>query len=505
MAVVLGLVSCNKQELESTGRKISIVANTESGLDTKTSLSGNDASGYQVLWSEGDEIVIFDGHINREFVLTRGAGSTKAEFGSKEFGYLENGLYGAYYATDGSTLSNTSSYVAENVISSAPMYAEVSVKDREISQAEFKNLCGILRLTLKGRGTVKQIKVSADQYMAGEFEGYGYAIITKGSTKYVTQDCGNGVELSNEGTDFYIPLPQNDYTGVTIQITDMYGHKCTKTLKSGRTLNIVRALITPVSFSVTGLMGRPDTQDAVLPGVFSVSSSKKVHFSKGNLMAVKNSGSGYSWGFALNQYDYVGNRAGNTTIDHQVAGSVVDLFSWSTTSYYYGITTAAPYYAYPGEYREWGTVFDNKGTWFTLSQGEWSYLLGRAGKLGLATVCGVKGMLLLPDTFEDPMKNNGSEDFVPRSISSGWTANVYSGSDWSAMETAGAVFLPAAGWRNQSTVGNVGVYCYYWTTTKFGESLLSSYNVEYSVDVNRLNRSDRSYGDNVRLVTVVNQ
>jgi len=46
-----------------------------------------------------------------------------------------------------------------------------------------------------------------------------------------------------------------------------------------------------------------------LPGSFSVSATKKVCFSQGNLQY---QGSTNSWRFATHQYDFIGNAAGNT-------------------------------------------------------------------------------------------------------------------------------------------------------------------------------------------------
>lgn len=515
MAVVLGLVSCNKQEPESTGRKISIVANTESGLDTKTSLSGNDASGYQVLWSKDDEITAVDAD-ERMFQLTlsEGAGKTSGVFTSSE--NIPDGQYKLFYGTDGSLLPRIQQYIGDGVISNAPMFTSVSVIGGDVPATQFKNLCGLLRLSLKGTDTIKKIRISSDEDMSGMIyiRDDGTISFVKNYYQDVSLDFGEGVELSAEGTDFYIALPPAEYHGVRIEFVPAEGETITKTLKAGKTLNIARALITPVSISLMPPAPKPD----VLCGVFSVSSSKKVRFSKGNLQATKNNGSGYSWGFANEQYQYVGDKAGNTTIKSQAAGSVVDLFSWSTTAYNYGITTDSTYGSYPGTYREWGTVFDNKGTWFTLSIDEWRYLLGdddtRINKLGSATVCGVKGFVILPDTFTDPMKNNGNGAFVPRSENQNWEANIYThGDNWDAMDSAGAVFLPAAGWRFQNIlytpavteVGKAGEICNYWSSTLFSDR--SAYALEYGGrDGIEMNRSHyKEYGYSVRLVTVVNQ
>ena len=59
--------------------------------------------------------------------------------------------------------------------------------------------------------------------------------------------------VPSEAKPFYISLLKNDYTGVKIEVSDFDGNKFTKTLKAGKSLNIARAQITPVAFTVTGL------------------------------------------------------------------------------------------------------------------------------------------------------------------------------------------------------------------------------------------------------------
>ena len=72
-----------------------------------------------------------------------------------------------------------------------------------------------------------------------------------------------------------------------------------------------------------------------LPGVFSVSATKKVKFSRGNLQATcynQYQPNAWSWCIAANQFSRIGNSYANTSING--AGSVaiegtVDLFGWS--------------------------------------------------------------------------------------------------------------------------------------------------------------------------------
>lgn len=194
--------------------------------------------------------------------------------------------------------------------------------------------------------------------------------------------------------------------------------------------------------------GKTFTQP-ILAGVFSVSATKKVHFSKGNLQATYNSSaSTYTWGFAANQYDYIGNAAGNTTIDSQTDGAVVDLFGWSTAKTTYGISTSTSDSDYSGDFVDWGKAIDDKGTWSTLSKDEWKYLFDtrqvnggtKEGKsYQIATInsdaTSVDGMILYPDDY-----------------TSQTGATSYTSAEWTKMEQDDCVFLPVAGCRKGSSV-----------------------------------------------------
>ena len=79
-------------------------------------------------------------------------------------------------------------------------------------------------------------------------------------------------------------------------------------------------------------------------------------------------------------------------------------------------------------------------------------------------------MILLPDSFEDPNTNAGQKPFVPlaelASGEYGFENNIYaSGSDWTAMEVAGAVFLPITGMRNGTEIKFWSDMGCYWTST----------------------------------------
>lgn len=202
-------------------------------------------------------------------------------------------------------------------------------------------------------------------------------------------------------------------------------------------------------------------------GLFSVSKDKQVRFAPGNL---EYDGLGYR--FAVHQYDHGG------------------LFGWGMGSH--PTLAATDCHDYPS-FDDWGSHVD--GGWRTLSSDEWFYVINdrpnASTKRGAATVCGVHGLVLLPDSWSGGAFLAGFENR--------WNTNVYDASSWSVMEAAGAVFLPAAGYRYGSEMGSVGTVGCYWSSTPRNE--YDTYYLcfrgidEYGYDI-----GNRDYGHSVRLV-----
>ena len=235
-----------------------------------------------------------------------------------------------------------------------------------------------------------------------------------------------------------------------------------------------------------------------LAGEFSVSATKKVHFSQGNLVAtIAATGAPTAWKFSAHQYEYIGANVANTKIGKE-AGDV-DFFGWSTdaASNNWGIHTkiAATKNFTTGNFKDWGKAVGDGNTWRTLSKAEWTYLVNkedneniRKGKYKYGvTVCGKTSCLILaPDDFE------------------GTIAESYDAAAWATAEAAGLVCLPAAGSRGASSVTNVGTYGFYWSSSKSGDEE-EAYDLRFTgSEVNPGGRREKRYiGCSVRLVTEV--
>ena len=247
----------------------------------------------------------------------------------------------------------------------------------------------------------------------------------------------------------------------------------------------------------------------ILNGTFSVSSTKQVYFSQGNLQYQASTG---IWRFAANQYDIIGND--NANISSSYAGWI-DLFGWGTGSNPVLTSTDDNYYS---TFTDWGAnAISNGGNkanlWRTLTKDEWVYLFytraNAATLFGLGSVNGVNGTIVLPDNWVLPAgvsftasTTQGLADtqgvYYYNSQGDNFSHNTYTMEQWSVLESDGAIFLPSAGARWGTEVVNVGEISIYWSATP-DKALF--------FDANALNPQlddiYRCYGLSVRLVQEV--
>ena len=251
------------------------------------------------------------------------------------------------------------------------------------------------------------------------------------------------------------------------------------------------------------------TPQVVELGPFSVSETKTVMFSSGNLQYQPST---KTWRFAEHQWEVIGE--GNNLNIPIPSASWIDLFGWGTGNNPTRISTNNDDFS---TFMEWGVnAISNGGNeakmWRTLTKNEWWYLFhGRknAEKLfGLGTVNGVQGTILLPDDWATPSGGaftpstekglvwTGS--YYSNSNNDNYSHNSYMASEWDKMESAGAVFLPAAGDR----ICDGSVYLLseglYWSSMPDG-SEYAWYLYFYSSRVN-MNNNYRCGGLSVRLV-----
>lgn len=265
-------------------------------------------------------------------------------------------------------------------------------------------------------------------------------------------------------------------------------------------------------------------------GVFSVSATKQVFFSKGNLQYQASTN---TWRFADNQWDFVGSTvtqgggSGGTvpgSSNHLVYWGYtgwIDLFGWATSGYNHGSVCYQPwsisknesdYYAYGTQtsnlydqtgQADWGyNAIINGGNqqneWRTLTADELNYILySRVTVLGIryakGRVNGINGVIVLPDNWNSSyyLSNFNMTD-------SAFESNVIDLDVWnSVFENEGAVFLPVTGYREGDEVKSLSLGRY-WTSSR-GTNISALY-VGFNRNTIHLGNVSLYAGFSVRLV-----
>ena len=267
-----------------------------------------------------------------------------------------------------------------------------------------------------------------------------------------------------------------------------------------------------------------DAPTGAIDGKFTINADgDQVYFSQGNLQYIGSAATPY-WKFADNQWDVLGTTTGQNSTNQNVDR---DLFGWGTSGWNNGNTYYQPWstagyeesnygqlYGPPGQYNltgtyanaDWGVYnpISNGGNqanqWRTLTQPEWDYVFNtRTTSSGIryakAKVNDMNGVILLPDNWSSDTYSLSNTNSIVASYSS----NTISATQWSALEQAGAVFLPAAGHRYGTSVCYLGSDGSYWSASYRISSL--AYGVLfYDAGLGTGYDTGRFYGRSVRLV-----
>ena len=127
-----------------------------------------------------------------------------------------------------------------------------------------------------------------------------------------------------------------------------------------------------------------------------------------------------------------------------------------------------------GNFKDWGKVFDDKGTWRTLTKEEWGYLITNHSKKWVA-VNGVNGYVIAPDGFTGTLLDKYADD--------------------TALAAENLVFLPAASYRQGSGIPYWAPGSgRYWTTSNYNFVSFTEYAIQ------TYQESNKTYGYSVRLV-----
>ena len=375
------------------------------------------------------------------------------------------------------------------------------------------NPFAVVAFTLKdGKGTAEK---GDDEVITGNITGMTIELPAK--TYTITREAADG--------PIYVVLPP---ISSAINITATGGGKTyTKTLDN--------KTYAASNFYQQGLLmtKQASAPEGAISGQFTVgmdgSTPIKVYFSKGNLQATYN-GTDWTWAFAENQWDYIGNAAGNTSINGNgtvsASNVTVDLFGWVgasstwTDAAQYGISNSTATNNTNGYGNnasealksDWGNTIGSG--WRTLTSDEWTYVFSTRTTGG--TVFGtaqaryahatintdgtiVNGMILFPDGV----------DIESTEVTTAGTVNAISEyatkcttAQWAALAAKGCVFLPAAGIRRPALVQQAGSRGGYWSSSP-KETYSANYVLFSSSGLGLENSDNRNVGHSVRLVRPV--
>lgn len=448
LAVVLMTAGCKKDKVYTNGIPATIT-HYNGGKDAKVYV---DAANYSV-WHNGDAVKIngFDETV------------TDPNSDNHYIASITNEQTGTHYAIfPASAASSSYSESSTPVTLPAEQTYSVDGNGNQVVDAlmaakgtkslKFYNLCALLRVEVPANTYVNYIAVSTvegDAPMCGSGSvsfSSDVPVLTMGSNTSTVVKLT--VENSRADGKFYVAVPATSGKKFKVSVyyrstEDGINHYLAKTVWQSTALGIAANEIGPVN------MGTFENRREYVPGQYSVSSTKKVMFSRGNLQYT---GGTYteesSWKFNQNQYD-VGqyNSAGNSNYFSQYTNAVSNPAVLANNV---GGTTI-----------DWGTLFDHSDNihWFTMTEDEWQYLLNSRVEAGLVdhsytrgNVAGVNGMILFPDGFDF---NNfptaaGSAPTSYDAEATDYETCTYTAEQWSWLEKEGCVFLPAGGWVNHN-------------------------------------------------------
>ena len=503
LALTLGTTQCKKTEESVIPAEESVIPAGEtisiSFMAGNGAKSGIDVNTGLITWEENDKVyVVYEGQLlsatplsatpdpeNLVNATISGTITTAVTIG-------ENPEFTFYYVGSGVTfdktnftfdIKNQDGIHAGHYMVGRTEAVEMKVKEgtensyvpTQDGAKHFDPLTSVLRLNTEAfetNKTMTTMKMSCgNNLMTINLAGDATPSYTAGS---ITFTGGDDVQIS------VIPTTTPDVdANVTLSFSGngkVGSITVTNGIKAGR-----------IYSKVTNNAGYPihvETIDGALPGLFSVSDTKLVYFSQGNLQY---KASNSTWRFAENQYEVMGE--GNKNVGPSYGG-YIDLFGWGTSGYDHGATkyhpydisaynTSNQYYAYGNRdmnladcdgKADWGyNKIENGGNvedggWFTLSKSEWDYIFNERKDASNLYRFGVKVdnvsncLVIAPDGESNP--------------SSSYTADA-----WKNAQKKGYVCFPPTGARTsgESTPDVInywtnGDYGYYWLSSATGDS-----------------------------------
>ena len=317
----------------------------------------------------------------------------------------------------------------------------------------------------------------------------------------IKMNC-NGLSVANSGNKtIQIPVLMNVTSASTVTVR-IYGQPASTVAFNNGKVDAAAKIVYTNSTEIQLLRKKVYTAPCTIKSngptitriypTFSVSSTRKVYFSKGNLQYIASPSP--TWKFADYQWD--SRRGDNNSISDSYTGAI-DLFGWGTGTAPTTTSTTDGDYA---SFNEWGnrTLYGSTN-WRTLTSAEWKYLLDtRSGnRFVKAVVNSRNGIIIFPDNYTPSVSfSDINSTSVP------YTTNPVS--NWSSLEADGCIFLPSTGYRNGTSTSATSSQCAYWTADAFNSAnayRISCTNEGFSYDGAT---TKKHYGHAVRLVQNAN-
>lgn len=219
------LAACSKFEQAEPEALLTEITVGQEGA-VKTSLSGT-----SVLWSSGDEIKVFaqGNGAGNTFTLTGGAGTGSGTFSGVRPQYTGSENYFVVYPSTATynggstftfTLPSEVDYTAGTFApGSNPMLSGTS---SSFGNFTMKNLCGVLKLRLKGSIKVSRLELTFDKAVTGPgtvSRGGNTLTITGSADSYktVAVNCSSAQQLSTSSAkEFIVVIPAGSYSSLTV-------------------------------------------------------------------------------------------------------------------------------------------------------------------------------------------------------------------------------------------------------------------------------------------------
>lgn len=526
LALLIGFSQCKKEEITPNSNNEGVFITLTAGYgqqDAKTDFNPTDGPSSSFCWSDTTEYIYVGGsksegcigkltgtgdgessQITFSGTITPADGETELHFF-----YLGNGSHEGATTLDFSNQDGTKDNVTDYHIAIGSQTYSSGQTD---FSATLNMAMAIAFFDLSGFNN--DSKAAETVYLSGD-DLYSTASINY-SAGTITGNAKGSIKVGTANSGMYVALLPTTTPEVDASTTLQFNSNSKtgsftfpKGIKQGKYYSNGGSALTVSTSAGNGI-----------PGTFSVSATKKVFFSPGNLQYQASTG---TWRFAENQYDYVGNSSNGVGNVYETIGGIatkcdntqiadnyegwIDLFGWGTSGCNHGATNYQPYntdkdatyyYAYGDKANnldsgngkaDWGIQNSSSiinsyeyHTWRTLTSAEWLYLFNTSSdrckngvyfckcRIQIETSTYVNGIIILPDNWDNTYFAFPSDWYNKPAI--GFDKVTVSLDNWrDCIQCNGGIFIPAAGKRSGTSYSDSG-YMDYWSSTHYNDNYI---------------------------------